>query len=145
MPSWTDGELTGWTLDFMRRRTDGPNGMMEFLIAKAALQLQSEGATVLSLSGAPLADDPDEPADGDPGPLRALLRWLAEVLEPAYGFASLFRFKGKFRPRYRPLSLAYRDPLQLPAIGAAVGRAYLPDASRREIVALARTAWEGRR
>ncbi len=77
--------------------------------------------------------------------VRALLRWLAEVLEPAYGFASLFRFKGKFRPRYRPLSLAYRDPLQLPAIGAAVGRAYLPDASRREIVALARTAWEGRR
>lgn len=145
MPSWTDGEISGWTLDFMRRRTDGPNGMMEFLIARAALQLQEEGATVLSLSGAPLADDPDEPADGDPAPLRALLRWLAEVLEPAYGFASLFRFKGKFRPRYRPLALAYRDPLQLPGIGAAVGRAYLPDASRREMVALARTAWEGRR
>lgn len=145
MPSWTDGEITGWTLDFMRRRTAGPNGMMEFLIAKAALQLQEEGATVLSLSGAPLADDPDEPVDGDPAPLRSLLRWLAEVLEPAYGFASLFRFKGKFRPRYRSLSLAYRDPLQLPAIGAAVGRAYLPDASRREMVALARTAWEGRR
>lgn len=145
MPSWTDGEITGWTLDFMRRRTDGPNGMMEFLIAKAALELQEEGAVVLSLSGAPLADDPDEPVDGDPAPLRSLLRWLAEVLEPAYGFASLFRFKGKFRPRYRPLALAYRDPLQLPAIGAAVGRAYLPDASRREMVALARTAWEGRR
>lgn len=145
MPSWTDGEITGWTLDFMRRRTDGPNGMMEFLIAKAALQLQEEGATVLSLSGAPLADDPAEPVDGDPAPLRALLRWLAEVLEPAYGFASLFRFKGKFRPRYRPLALAYRDPLQLPAIGAAVGRAYLPDASRHEMVALARSAWEGRR
>ncbi|MDQ1083315.1 MULTISPECIES: phosphatidylglycerol lysyltransferase domain-containing protein [Microbacterium] len=145
MPSWTDGEITGWTLDFMRRRSDGPNGMMEFLIAKAALHLQAEGATVLSLSGAPLADDPGETADEDPAPLRALLRWLAEVLEPAYGFASLFRFKGKFRPRYRPLALAYRDPLQLPGIGAAVGRAYLPDASRREMVALAKTAWEGRR
>ncbi|MBT9606413.1 DUF2156 domain-containing protein [Microbacterium sp.] len=145
MPSWTDGAVTGWTLDFMRRRTDGPNGMMEFLIAKAALQLQEEGAAVLSLSGAPLAEAPDAPMDGDPAPLRPLLRWLAEVLEPAYGFASLFRFKGKFRPRYRELTLAYRDPLHLPAIGAAVGRAYLPDASRREIVALARTAWGGRR
>lgn len=145
MPSWTDGAVTGWTLDFMRRRADGPNGMMEFLIAKAALQLQEEGAAVLSLSGAPLAEAPDAPMDGDPAPLRALLRWLAEVLEPAYGFASLFRFKGKFRPRYRELTLAYRDPLHLPAIGAAVGRAYLPDASRREIVALARTAWGGRR
>ena len=145
MPSWTDGAVTGWTLDFMRRRTDGPNGMMEFLIAKAALQLQEEGASVLSLSGAPLAEAPDAAADGDPSALRALLRWLAEVLEPAYGFASLFRFKGKFRPRYRELTLAYRDPLHLPAIGAAVGRAYLPDASRREIVALARSAWGGRR
>ncbi|MCT2084638.1 DUF2156 domain-containing protein [Microbacterium enclense] len=145
MPTWTDGEVTGWTLDFMRRRTEGPNGMMEFLIAKAALQLQEEGAAVLSLSGAPLAEAPDAPTDGDPSALRALLRWLAEVLEPAYGFASLFRFKGKFRPRYRELSLAYRDPLHLPAIGAAVGRAYLPDASSREIVALARTAWGGRR
>ena len=145
MPSWSAGEITGWTLDFMRRRTDGPNGMMEFLIAKAALELQEEGAAVLSLSGAPLAEAPDAPADGDPSALRALLRWLAEVLEPAYGFASLFRFKGKFRPRYRKLVLAYRDPLHLPAIGAAVGRAYLPDASRREIVALARTAWGGRR
>jgi len=145
MPSWTHGVVTGWTLDFMRRRTDGPNGMMEFLIAKAALQLESEGASVLSLSGAPLADDPGESPDAEPSALRALLRWLAEVLEPAYGFASLFRFKGKFRPRYRPLSLAYRDPLELPAIGAAVGRAYLPDASRHEIVALARSAWEGRR
>lgn len=145
MPSWEHGNVTGWTLDFMRRRTDGQNGMMEFLIAKAALQLQSEGATVLSLSGAPLADDPGEELGTDASPLRAVLRWLAEVLEPAYGFASLFRFKGKFRPRYRPLSLAYRDPLELPAIGAAVGRAYLPDASRRELVALARTAWEGRK
>lgn len=145
MPTWTDGRITGWTLDFMRRRIGGPNGMMEFLIAKAALALRDEGCLVLSLSGAPLADDPDEPGDIDVSPLRAFLRWLAEALEPAYGFASLFRFKGKFRPRYRPLFLAYRDSLQLPAIGAAVGRAYLPDASRSDLVALARTAWGGRR
>ncbi|MFJ6653242.1 bifunctional lysylphosphatidylglycerol flippase/synthetase MprF [Microbacterium sp. NPDC091313] len=145
MPTWTQGRITGWTLDFMRRRIGGPNGMMEFLIAKAALALRDEGAFVLSLSGAPLADDPAEPDDIDVTPLRAFLRWLAEALEPAYGFASLFRFKGKFRPRYRPMFLAYRDSLQLPAIGAAVGRAYLPDASRSDLVALARTAWGGRR
>ncbi|WP_125132577.1 phosphatidylglycerol lysyltransferase domain-containing protein [Microbacterium sp. 10M-3C3] len=144
MPTWTHGRVTGWTLDFMRRRIGGPNGMMEFLIAKAALALRDEGAEILSLSGAPLADDPDE-ADAEPSALRAFLRWLADALEPAYGFASLFRFKGKFRPRYRPLFMAYRDALQLPAIGAAVGRAYLPDASRADLVALARTAWGGRR
>lgn len=144
MPSWTDGRISGWTLDYMRRRGDGPNGMMEFLIASAALRLRDEGAGVLSLSGAPLASDPTE-EDAPPTALREFLRFLAGALEPAYGFASLFRFKSKFRPRYRQLLLAYRDGLDLPAIGAAVGRAYLPDASRAELVAVARSALSGRR
>lgn len=139
MPSWRGGEIDGWTLDFMRRRADGPNGMMEFLIAKAALTLRDEGARLLSLSGAPLADEPGDAAAGDPTLLRSLLRWLAGALEPAYGFASLFRFKSKFRPRYRPLYLAYRDPLELPAIGTAIARAHVPDATPREVLALLRT------
>lgn len=30
LPTWRDGRIVGWTLDFMRHRTDSPNGM-EFL------------------------------------------------------------------------------------------------------------------
>jgi lysylphosphatidylglycerol synthetase-like protein (DUF2156 family) len=61
------------------------------------------------------------------------------VLEPAYGFASLLRYKGKFNPEYRPMHLYYADNSQLPAIGLAIGRAYLPDASPAEYLALARS------
>ena len=47
---------TGWTLDFMRRRSAGGfRPVMEFLIASAAQDLRAAGDEVLSLSGAPLA------------------------------------------------------------------------------------------
>ena len=68
-----------------------------------------------------------------------LLEWLAQTLEPAYGFSSLFRFKAKFNPEYETISMAYPDPLALPAIGIAVGKAYLPEVSPAEAVALVRT------
>ena len=140
LPGWRDGRRVSWTLDFMRRRPDGPNGMMEFLIASAVLRMQSDGIEELSLSGAPLAVDPDADADADPTALGAVLAAVASALEPAYGFESLFRFKRKFHPQYRTLWILYPDPLQLPRIGAALGRAYLPGASARELVTLARSA-----
>lgn len=145
MPSWRDGRQVGWTLDFMRRRIDGPNGLMEFVIAKAALRGKETGIEVLSLSGAPLALKPGEEQSASPTVLASLLGWMAQALEPAYGFASLFRFKSKFRPEYRTIYLAYGDPVALPSIGVAVGRAYLPDASPRDILALARAARGGDR
>ncbi|MFS0733614.1 DUF2156 domain-containing protein [Microbacterium sp. 1P10UB] len=141
MPSWQDGRIVGWTLDFMRRRDDAPNGVMEFLIAKAALLMKDDGVQVLSLSGAPLATRPRAEGESvaEPTALSAFLGWLAGVLEPVYGFASLFRFKSKFLPEYRTMYMAYADPVELGSIGAAVGRAYLPDASPREYVAVVRT------
>ncbi|MFT4306893.1 MAG: DUF2156 domain-containing protein [Microbacterium sp.] len=145
MPSWRDGIQVGWTLDFMRRRADGPNGLMEFVIAKAALSGKMIGLEVLSLSGAPLALKPGEEPSAEPTVLTSLLAWMAQALEPAYGFASLFRFKSKFRPEYRTIHLAYADPVTLPRIGVAVGRAYLPDASARDVLALARAARGGAR
>ena len=55
MPSFRNGRVTGWTLDFMRRAPDSMNGVMEFLIAEGATRFREEGAEVMSLSTAPLA------------------------------------------------------------------------------------------
>ena len=57
---------------------------------------------------------------------------VGHALEPVYGFRSLLAFKAKFQPEYRPLYLAYPDPAALPAIGLAIGRAYLPDLTARQ-------------
>jgi len=141
LPVYRDGEVIGWTIDFMRRTDGSMNGVMEFLIASAALHMKEAGAEVLSLSGAPLATKPL--ADGEEAPeptvMTRLLDFLASTLEPAYGFSSLFRFKAKFNPEYETISMAYPDPLALPAIGLAIGKAYLPEVSPKEAVALVRT------
>lgn len=138
LPTWgEDGTVECWTLDFMRRADESLPGSMEFNIASAAQLMQAQGVQSLSLSGAPLATRPDEAPDESV--LGRLLGWVREGLEPAYGFTSLFQFKTKFNPRYRKLYMAYSDPLQLQTIGLAIGRAYLPNATPKEYLALARS------
>ncbi len=131
MPSYRDGVIVGWTLDFMRRAAESMNGTMEFLIAMAAERFRGEGAEFLSLSTAPLAT-----ADADAGTSVTLTgRILARVgatMEPVYGFRSLFDFKRKFDPELHPIYLAYPDALGLPAIGLALVKAYLPMLSLRQ-------------
>jgi len=136
LPVYGDsGEVQGWTLDFMRRRNSGFRGVVEFLIASAALGTQDEGAKFLSLSGAPLARlDRGE----DFGPLQKVLDGAGKALEPVYGFRSLFAFKAKFQPSYEALHMAYPDPAALPSIGNAIGRAYLPHMTARQGLRLVR-------
>ncbi|MFB7474119.1 bifunctional lysylphosphatidylglycerol flippase/synthetase MprF [Kitasatospora sp. NPDC056184] len=134
MPVYENGEAVGWTLDFMRRRSDGFRGVTEFLIASAALGFKQEGARFLSLSGAPLARSEKEPPTG----LQKTLDWLGRALEPVYGFRSLLAFKAKFQPEYRPMYMAYPDPAALPSITRAIGKAYLPHLTPAQGVRLMR-------
>jgi lysylphosphatidylglycerol synthetase-like protein (DUF2156 family) len=53
------GEVRGWTLDVMRRLPDGFKPVTEFLIASACLSFREQGASLVSLSGAPLAHSGD--------------------------------------------------------------------------------------
>jgi lysylphosphatidylglycerol synthetase-like protein (DUF2156 family) len=136
LPTWTDGAVTGRTLDFMRRRADGMNGVMEFVIAEAAVRAQLDGLDFLSLSGAPLAVAPSEEK---PGSLDRVLAMIGRSLEPVYGFRSLLNFKQKFQPRLVPLWLAYPDAMSLPAIAVAISRCYLPDLTFKDSAALVRS------
>ena len=132
------GGVRGWTLDVMRRREGGFRPVVEFMIASACLAFRDDGAEVVSLSGAPLART-EEDAAGDTAVLDRLLDTLGARLEPLYGFRSLHAFKAKFQPRYEPMHLVYRDEADLPRIGIALTKAYLPDTSARELIRLARS------
>ncbi|MET0781433.1 MAG: DUF2156 domain-containing protein [Microbacterium sp.] len=123
-----DGKVRGWTLDLMRRRDGGFGPVMEFLIGSSAKHFSDEGAEVMSLSGAPLAHD----YPPDAGAIASLSDWLANMLEPVYGFQSLHRFKEKFHPRYETMYLLFRDESDLTRIGAGLTRAFLPDATLRQ-------------
>ncbi|MFR9801227.1 bifunctional lysylphosphatidylglycerol flippase/synthetase MprF [Pseudonocardia sp. RS010] len=126
------GRVRGWTLDVMRRRTDGFRSAMEFMIASACLAFGQEGYEFVSLSGAPLARGE---GSTDLDRTDRLLDKLGGALEPFYGFRSLHAFKAKFSPRYEPVHLAFRDEADLPRIGIALTRAYLPDATPRQLIA----------
>ena len=140
MPVAENGEVVGWTLDLMRRRDTGFRPVMEFLIGASARQLHEEGYRFISLSAAPLAKAPSElEGSSDEQVLQRLLNLLGTVLEPYYGFQSLFRFKEKFQPEHRPLYLVFPDETALAEIGLAVARAYVPDAGLTDWV---RMGWE---
>ncbi len=132
LPTYQNGRIRGWTLDFMRRAPDSMNGVMEFLIGRTILQAGEQELDFVSLSGAPLAVDVDP--EGQSASVRAVLAVLSRSLEPVYGFRSLLRFKTKFRPEFHRLHLAYADPFALPAIGLALARAYLPGLTARQAV-----------
>lgn len=133
LPVHDAGAVVGLTLDVMRRRQDGFRPVVEFLIARAALDAQAEGMELLSLSGAPLAraGPPDTLLD-------RVLDLLGRTLEPVYGFRTLHAFKAKFGVTYAPLLLCLPDPADLPLVGAAVAHAYLPDARLADTVRLGR-------
>lgn len=133
LPMQRAGQAIGWTLDMMRRRPEAPPGVMEYLIATAALQFKREGAHIMSLSGAPLARIS---CNGDPARLHHVLNFIGATLEPAYGFRSLLAFKAKFQPAYSPLYMSYPDQTDLATIANAIGRAYLPHATGRQTLQL---------
>lgn len=147
----------------MRRRHDGFPRSVDLLIAQAILDLQSEGFTTLSLSGAPLARAIRQPArgtgvavplgtpelsTGSPPTAQRLERLLAVLgsgLEPVYGFRSLQRFKAKFAPQYRPIYLLYPDAAALPAIARAVTGAYVPSSTLTTLIRVLRRITRPRR
>ncbi|MFJ5955691.1 phosphatidylglycerol lysyltransferase domain-containing protein [Paenarthrobacter sp. NPDC092416] len=137
LPVFTERTISGWTLDFMRRRTTGFKGVMEFLIASAVNHFK-EDVPQISLSGSPLANAGTESSDVDHTALDRVLALLGNALEPMYGFKSLAAFKSRFQPEHRTLFMYYHDPLALPAIGIAVGSAYLPGLSPGQSAGLLR-------
>ncbi len=131
LPVYSEGRISGWTLDFMRRRTTGFKGVMEFLIASAITHFQRDVPTI-SLSGSPLANS-GGPTDGGEGTaVDKILAMLGDALEPMYGFKSLAAFKSRFQPEHRTLYMYYQDPLALPSIGLAITAAYLPGLSAKQ-------------
>jgi lysylphosphatidylglycerol synthetase-like protein (DUF2156 family) len=99
---------------------------------------ETAGDAAADAAGAPAAD---AAGDRDAGPegLAGILDVVGRALEPVYGFRSLATFKSRFKPDYRTLYLYYQDPLQLPAMGRALSRAYLPGLSVRQSARLLRT------
>ena len=119
----------GWALDLMRRRSDAPTGVMDFLVAKSVEAARERGDSLLSLSLSALArvgkeeEGAEKAVPADKAPPDRARAFLMQHLSRFYGFEGLFRWKGKFNPSFEDRYLVYADPLALPQIAIALVRA----------------------
>jgi phosphatidylglycerol lysyltransferase len=108
-------------LDAMRRRDDAPAGVMELLIARAALRFKDEGIEAISLATAPLASVDDT---GAGTPYDKGVRLVFDHFSGFYGYRSLFQFKKKFNPTWEGRYLVFPRPDLLPRVVWALVRVH---------------------
>jgi len=103
------------SLSFMRRDPDTPNGLMEFMVARAVALLRARGLTEMSLNFAAFAKWMHNPAKR----YERVLGKLVTLGNPFFQIESLYRFNAKFFPRWEPRYLVYEGTLGLPRAGIA--------------------------
>jgi lysyl-tRNA synthetase class 2 len=103
------------SLSFMRREHDTPNGLTEFMVARAIEALRERDIEELSLNFAAFARWMHSPSN----PIERVLGRLAKAFNPYFQIESLYRFNAKFFPRWEPRYLLFEGALGLPRAGLA--------------------------
>jgi lysyl-tRNA synthetase class 2 len=101
----------GWSLSTMRRRSDTPNGLMEFLIVETARWAKEQGATELSLNFCALTDFL--------APERRVTRRVLLAADRFFQLERLHSFSRKFQPVWRKRYLCVEKLADLPLVGLA--------------------------
>jgi lysyl-tRNA synthetase, class II len=104
------------SLSLMRRRRDTPNGMTEFMIARAIALLRDRGVGEVSLNFAAFARLLREPE----GLLERAAGKALALGDTWFQIERLYRFNAKFSPRWEPRYLMYERRFGLPRAGIAV-------------------------
>jgi len=109
-------EITG---DLMRRRTDAPNGIMDYLFIKLFLYARERGYARVSLGMAPMTGfDEREEATAE----ERAIHGLFQRLDFLFSFRGLHHYKAKFATSWEPRYLIYRNALELPRTAFALRR-----------------------
>lgn len=117
------------TVDLMRRRADGINGVMDYLFAKVFLDLKKRGVLRFSLGMAPLSDRNEQ----DPISLdERAVYWTMKRMPFLFRSSSLRRFKAKYADLWKPRYAVYQSRFDLPRLALALRRvSELPSAEWR--------------
>jgi phosphatidylglycerol lysyltransferase len=117
VPSYVPGECT---LDLMRRRTDAPNGIMDYLFVRALEWAKTRGFQTFSLGMAPMSGFQErEEASLEE---RAVHNFFSH-LNFIFSYQGLRSYKGKFATRWEPRYEIYRNALDLPRLALAIAKA----------------------
>jgi len=109
-------EITG---DLMRRRTDAPNGIMDYLFLKLFLYAKGKGYARVSLGMAPMTGFQErEEATAE----ERAIHGLFQKLDFVFSFRGLHHYKAKFATSWEPRYLVYTNVLELPRTAFALRR-----------------------
>ena len=103
------------SLSLMRRRQDTPNGMTEFMIARAIELMRGRGVCEVSLNFAAFARLLREPE----GLLERAAGRAIALGDTWFQIERLYRFNAKFFPRWEPRFFMYERRFGLPRAGIA--------------------------
>ena len=114
--SYHSGEVT---IDLMRHRTDAPNGVMDLLFSKMMMRKKAEGFTRFNLGMAPMSGFKErEEATATERAVHMFMQRLPFL----FSFGGLKAWKAKFASDWEPRYLIYRNALDLPKVGVALGK-----------------------
>jgi phosphatidylglycerol lysyltransferase len=116
IPSYHPGETT---VDLMRRRTQAPNGIMDYLFVNLFLESRKKGYTRFNFGMAPMSGfaEKDEASREE----RAIHAFF-QRLNFLFSYRGLRHYKAKFATSWEPRYLVYRNALDLPRLALALGR-----------------------
>jgi phosphatidylglycerol lysyltransferase len=107
------------TIDLMRRRTDAPNGIMDYLFVKVFLFAKERGFERFNLGMAPMAGFQERE---EATPEERAIHSFFQQLNFLFSFRGLRQYKAKFATSWEPRYLVYRHALELPRVALALRR-----------------------
>lgn len=107
------------TIDLMRRRTDAPNGIMDYLFVKVFLFAKERGHERFNLGMAPMAGFHERE---EATPEERAIHSFFQQLNFLFSFRGLRQYKAKFATSWEPRYLVYRHALDLPRVALALRR-----------------------
>jgi phosphatidylglycerol lysyltransferase len=116
IPSFKKGETT---IDLMRRRTDAPNGIMDYLFGKLFFELKKDGFQRFNMGLVPMAGF-QEHESGSAG--ERVIHEFFQRLNFVFSFSGLRAYKSKFATFWEPRYIMYRNITDLPRMALALGK-----------------------
>lgn len=114
IPSYTKGETT---IDLMRRRTEAPHGVMDYLFVKLLLHFKEKGFKRYNFGMAPMAGFQEKE---EASPEEKAIHYFFQHLNFMFSYTGLRAYKAKFASFWEPRYDVLRSLLDLPRLGVAI-------------------------
>ena len=113
------GHVRRAAADLMRRRTEAPNGVMDYVFLRTFMLYRDRGIERFSLGMAPMAGfTPTEAPSAEERAVHAFFQHLDFM----FSFRGIKAYKSKFATAWEPRYVVFRHVLDLPRVGFALMR-----------------------